>query len=881
MSAPVVGLLLRRFSLRHARLAPPATALRVGILALGVAVFVAIRLANRAAVSSFTHFTDTLTGQSDFIVQAPAGSLPETVLPELRAALGLRPVHIVAVVEATAARAQAPGEASGFGRTTYTLIGVDLFSLANLASQAGTEGGYFNQRSEAGGRGTQGNDAAAGDFWAAYAAGPQVWVSARFAEKVPASLDLVLDERVRTLRVAGVIPTAKDAPQVPPTLLVLDLPHLQALTGKTGRVDRVEFLVEPGPRAAERRAELQGLLESLGKDRWLVSTPGARRESAETMTRAFRLNLTILSLIALLVGLYLIFQALDGAVVRRRTEIAILRSLGVEESAIQRAWLAEAAVLGVIGGALGVLLGWAGAQGAVRAVGQTVNALYYATTVEAASLAPGELALGIGVGLVASLAAGWWPARLAARTPPAQVLPRGAAPAAGGRWQRSFMLGAVCVALGVALAQMPPLRVGGGGRFPLAGYAAAFFWIFGGGLMCGWLLPVSARAARALGAAWAPGRIALSHLRMPSGRHRLSVAALHCAVGMAAGMAILVASFEVTVRGWIERTLQADLYIASAGAQSASMDNFISAAAADRLAAHPAAEAAARLVVYPLELDGMTTLLTGADFALLRARSELPWVTAPSDPALWAAESNAGLVLVSEAFAERFRRGAGDTVRVPTPAGAKVLKIAGVFSDYGNERGSLMVDRTHFREWFGEQRVTNVSLWLKPGADAETVRAELRGEFPGLAIFTNGKLRAEVLRIFRQTFAITYALEVIAVLVAVVGLALTLTSVLLDRREELTTLRALGFTRRELAGAAALEGGVVAIAAVAGGLVLSVALGWLLIFVINKQSFGWTLGFALPWGQLAALAGAVVVTGVAVSYAVGRWGADLPADREE
>jgi putative ABC transport system permease protein len=185
------------------------------------------------------------------------------------------------------------------------------------------------------------------------------------------------------------------------------------------------------------------------------------------------------------------------------------------------------------------------------------------------------------------------------------------------------------------------------------------------------------------------------------------------------------------------------------------------------------------------------------------------------------------------------------------------------------------------KAWFADARVTNVSLWLKPGVDADTVRAELVREFPGLAVFTNVKLRAEVLRIFRQTFAITYALEVIAVLVAVIGLALTLTSVLLDRREELTTLRALGFTRRELAGAAALEGGVVAAAAVAGGLVLSVALGWLLIYVINKQSFGWTLGFAVPWGQLAALAGAVVATGVVVSYFVGRWGADLPADREE
>jgi putative ABC transport system permease protein len=265
----------------------------------------------------------------------------------------------------------------------------------------------------------------------------------------------------------------------------------------------------------------------------------------------------------------------------------------------------------------------------------------------------------------------------------------------------------------------------------------------------------------------------------------------------------------------------------------------------------------------------------------MHARSDLPWVTPPRDPAIWQAERNAGLALVSEAFVERFRKKPGDTLRLPTPSGVRPVVIAGVFADYGNERGSILVDRTHLKAWFSDARVTNVSLWLKPGVDADTVRAELVREFPGLAMFTNVKLRGEVLRIFRQTFAITYALEVIAVLVAVIGLALTLTSVLLDRREELTTLRALGFTRRELAGAAALEGGVVAAAAVAGGLVLSVALGWLLIYVINKQSFGWTLGFAVPWGQLVALAGAVVGTGVVVSYFVGRWGADLPADREE
>ena len=175
----------------------------------------------------------------------------------------------------------------------------------------------------------------------------------------------------------------------------------------------------------------------------------------------------------------------------------------------------------------------------------------------------------------------------------------------------------------------------------------------------------------------------------------------------------------------------------------------------------------------------------------------------------------------------------------------------------------------------------NVSLFLQPDADADSLRTDLLARHPGLAIYTNASLRSEILRIFRQTFSITYALEVIGVAVAVIGLALTLISVLLDRREELTTLRALGFSRREIALATAIEGTSLAASAVAGGLVLSLALGWLLIHVINKQSFGWTLGFSLPWAQLAALAVTVVATGAAVSYTVGRWGADLPADREE
>ncbi len=881
MRSALTPFLLRRFTLRHWRLAPKQSALLVFILALGVAVFVAVRLANRAAVASFSNFTETLTGQSDWSIQAPAGTLPESILPELRAALAGRPVHVVPVVETTASPPPSPGNEDKFGRPTYTLLGVDLLSVANLARPQDKP--FFNQAPDARSSQSKEDAAATGDFWRSFNAGPQVWLSREFADPLPSQVELVIDETVRTLPVAGVIPTAPDAPNVPSTLLILDLVQLQRLAGKIGKLDRIEFLIEPGPRADARRAELQTILEKLGRngERWTVSEPGARRDSAEAMTRAFRLNLTILSLIALLVGLYLIFQALDGAVVRRRPEIAILRSLGVEESAIRRVWLWESALLGLAGGALGLLLGWAGAQVAVRAVGQTVNALYYATTVASAHLTLAEIILGLALGLVAALVAGWLPAREAARTPPAQVLQRGAAPAVGHRVMRSVGLGLGFIVVGVLCAQLPPVRFAGGGRFPFAGYAAAFLWIFGAGVVCAFLLPPIARAARAWGTRFAPAKVALSHLRAPSGRHRLAAAALLCAIGMTAGMAILVASFEHTMQGWIKRTLQADLYISSSGAQSASSQNRISARAAETLANHPAVAFAGMLVVYPISLDGIPTLLTGADLTNPETRPDLPWVSAPRDNRVFDPFLNTGLALVSESFTERFRVKSGDTLTLPTPAGPQRVVITGVFADYGNERGSIIVERRQLHEWFGEDSVTNVSLYVKPGVDPDALRAELVRVHPGLSVFTNAKLRAEVLRVFRQTFSITYALEVIGVAVAMTGLALTLASVLLDRRDELTTLRALGFKRREIALAASIEGLAVSACAVIGGLALSGALGWLLIHVINKQSFGWTLTYALPWGQLTALAVVVLATGWAVSYAVGLWGADLPADREE
>ncbi len=871
-SLPLLGLLLRRFTLRHWRSAPRQTALQILILALGIAVFFSIRLANRAAVASFQNFTGLLTQQSDWQITANAGTLPVSTLTEIRAALGDEAIEIIPVVETTAAPPHGKTPEQIGSRKTFHLLGLDLVGLQNLASSKEVDRDWFGQNEKT-------------DLWQLLAKPNGVFISGVLAQqeklRVGDTLPLVVDENVVALEVVGIIPDSPGRPQTPANLLMLDLPALQKLAHREGKLDRIEFIVPDGENVAERRAALRTQLTRLGGNRWQVFSPEDRRTSAELMTRAFRMNLTILSLIGLLVGLYLIFQSLDGAVMRRREEIAVLRSLGVTEKIIRRVWLLEAALLGIFGGALGAALGWAGAQFAVRFVGRTVNALYYSTSVQSARLDFGEFLAAMFIAVAASLIAGWWPAQQAAKTPPAQILTRQSFDGVANSFWQSAWFAALVALVSVGLAQLPPLRFAGALRFPLGGYLAALGLIVSGGILSSHLLRSVAKWLRPLGKHLVTAKIATSHLRQPSSRHRLATAGLLCAVTMAAGMIILVASFETTMRGWIEKTFQADLYVTSDGAQSASTQNRISPVTWHRIVSDPAIAEANIMQATETSLNGISTMLVGVDVSFSQRHDNLSWLQAPLDAAVFDFVKNENLALVSESFSERFRVRRGERVTLTTPSGKKEIIIAGIFCDYGNERGSIVVDRRHFAAWFGDELVTSLILVMKPGVSPEAVQSEWATKYPGLTVLTNRYLRTEILRIFRQTFSVTYALELIGIIVAVIGLGMTLSSILLDRRSELTTLRALGWRRREMALATAVEGWLLSVCGVAMGLAVSLGLGWILIYVINKQSFGWTLRFEIPWLQLAALGLLVVVAGTVVAYGVGRWGSQLPADREE
>jgi len=839
-------LILERCALRHWRLAWRQQLALMLILALGSGVYLAMRLANRAALSGFEQFTSGITRQTDYTITGATGALSENWLREMREALAERPVHLLSVVEETVMPFVEGQQAEIGTGVTWKLLGTDFVSLLNLRGEAPA--------------------GLTGDVRTAEG----VFVSEKLHKKVGDELRVVLHEKVITLKVGGVVVEQPGVPTLPETMLLMDLPAAQQVMQRSGEVNRVEVLVMRGNAFPDLRNEVGEQLRAAAKDRWQVSGAEDRRALAGTMTEAFRLNLTILSLLALFVGGYLIFQALDGVVIRRREEIGVLKALGVTDGQIQRAFLSEAFLLGIVGGLLGLLLGWLGAQAAVVGVSKTVNALYGASSVQGASLYFGEAMLSLSIALMTSLIAAWWPAREAAQTPPVHMLGRKAATFGGGGWWRAEWLGWALMGAALVLSQIGPWRLSGGTRIPLAAYAAALSWLLGTGLVAGWLLP----RVTAFKSSLVTQRLAWSHLRQPTVRHRFAVAALASAVAMTAGMAIMVASFDSTMRGWIERTMKADLYVSSAGAQSASSTHQIGPETVQRLRQMPEAAEVAVLSAQRITLRGSPTMVLGVDGPHTLQHDVYAWVQAPKAREWW----KDGGALINESFGERFEVTVGDELELP---GGHRVSITGIQADYGNERGAVTISNEVFQQWFEGGMAWRVALMLKPGSDAEAVAKVISEANPGLSVFTNAHLRREALRIFRQTFSVTYAVEVIGVFVAVAGLGLALASLLLERRADLSTLRSLGMTGRQIAAVSAWEGAGVAAAGAVMGLLSGGWLGWLLIFRVNKQCFGWTLSLAVPSMQMIGLFMAVVGVGAVVAALVGKWAAKMKGEEQE
>ncbi len=824
--------LFLRLILRPLRAEKLRTALMVLAVTLGVAVVAAIDLAAEAATGSFRASMESLTGESELEIVATGG-----VDEKLFARLVTMPMPL-----RFTPRLEAFAEIAGT-RAVVPLLGLDLTQPGRSAPQSGGAGGDLEHLRD----------------------GRSIWVSRSLGLAVNQQARLTVNDRTETYVVRGVFDARDQA-------IVMDIGTAQQALGRIGRIDRIEVSLPKGADLAEWTRRLQGAVPA-GVE---VRPRGLAQDQNRKMLTGFRWNLTALSYISLVVGGFLIYNAIAVSVVRRRAEIGIVRALGVTRGQVMGLFLAEAAAFGLAGGALGLLLGRMMAEGAVQMLGATVEQLYVSSRPGDIALTTGIVAKALLIGFAASLVAALAPAREAALVAPVEAMARG-------RRQHQARLhlarrGLTGFAAAV-LAAFAYRQDAVDGR-PLFGYLAVFLAV----AASAWFMPaivtgiarlLSAIAFRTLGV---EGLLAARSLWASVDRASVLASALSISIAMLVAVGIMVGSFRETVSIWMEGQLQADLYIRPATGGGANRYPTMSADVAETVRATEGVQAVDRFRVYEINYRGKPALLGGGDSSVVRLSRRTSFMPGQDRDAILARMSQGGdYAIVSEPFANKHRVRAGDRLTVSLGAATPTFEILGVYFDYSNERGWIIVDRATLLRYLPDPAPSSLAVYVRAGEDPGEVRRRIERATAGrsLATFSNRSLRVEALRIFDRTFAITWALEAVAILVAVLGVAGALMALVIDRRREIGLLRFLGASAGQVKRLVLCEAGLLGLVSKATGLVLGYILSFVLIYVINVQSFGWTMRFHWPVTLLVTALSIVYLATIAAALYPARLAASL------
>jgi putative ABC transport system permease protein len=786
--------------------------LSVAGIALGVALGYAVHLVNRAAVGDVAAAVRAVAGEADIEVRGGRSGFAEALYPKIARLPGVEFASPVLELDVGLA-----------GRErTLRVVGLDILRAAILQPSLAVESRY---------------DLIAPD---------KVFLSEAAAAALALAkgdaLRLAVGQRAVRLEVAGVLPATALRGQA----ALVDIATAQWRFQRLGELNRLDIRLRRGASREAVLAEIRTLLPA-----------GVHASAIENLeqasaypSRAYRVNLNVLALVALFTGGFLVFSAQALETARRRGEHALLRVLGLKAPQVVRLVLMEAAALGALGAAIGLGLGYALAIVALRASGGDLGAGMFRGAVPQLQFSLAGAALYLVAGIAVALAGALLPALHAARTPPAQALRAGDEQAMFSRAAPAWP-GVTLLALGILLALLPAV-----GGLPLFGYASIACLLVGSIA----LMPRVSRAVldrlpmpRDAGLA-----LALAQLRGAPGQAAVSLAAIVASFALMAAMAIMVASFRQSVDDWLGTVLPAELY-------------FRTTQAGDTGFLEPGFEARVRALPQVARVDflrsGRVLLDPERPPLVLIARDN----AARAFPIVEAAGIPRGL-WVSEAVKDVYGFSPGDRMRVPLAGKIHEMRVAGVFRDYARQHGALLMERADYIALTGDRRVNDGALWLAPGvtpaAAMQALRALPGGQ--GLDIAEPGEIRALSLGIFDRSFAVTYAMEAVAVLVGLFGLSSSLGAVVLARRREFGMLRHLGLTRRQIGAMLAAEGGLLAALGAAAGLACGAAIALVLVFVVNRQSFNWSIELHPPYLLLSSLIGVLVALAVLTAVISGR-----------
>ena len=819
--------MLRLFLALNARLAHQRgrALLSVAGIALGVALGFGVELVNRAAVNELAAAVRAVAGTADLEVRGARTGFPDALCAKLARLPG-----VALASPAVDLRAGVAGT-----ERSLRVIGVDVLRAARMHPQL-------------------------------FAALPQsdrlallepdrVLLSAGAARALGlgrgGKLALVVGLSRVELDVAGVLPAAA----LPGQVALTDVATAQWRLGRLGELNRVDLRLEPGVDRAAMRARIAALLPA---GTFVVPVETAAAESADP-SRAYRVNMNVLALVALFTGGFLVFSAQALEVARRRGEHALLRVLGLPRRGIARLVLIEAGAVGLAGSALGLALGWGLAKLALRFTGADLGAGFFRGVSPELAFDLRTALVYLAAGTAIALAGAALPALDAARRPPARALKAGDEQAMFGSLVSAWP-GLALLATGAAMTQLGPV-----GGLPVFGYAAIACVLLGGIA----LMPRLAQAVfdRLPPPRRVPAALALEQLRGAPGQAMVSLAAIVASFSLMVAMAIMVSSFRESVSDWLDRVLPADFYFRTTQSGDTA---FLDPAFEREVLALPQIARAEFMRTTRIALDpGRPPVsLLARDlpqagvvktYPLVGPRYELK---AGDPPPAW----------VNEAVEAIYGYTPGKRIELPLAGANHPFVVAGVWRDYARQQGAIIIDRAEYAKLTGDARANDAALWVKPGTEVEDAIAALRA-LPGganLEISTPGEIRRASLRIFDRSFAVTYAIEAVAVLVGMFGLSSSLGAIVLARRREFGMLRHLGMTRGQIGAMLAAEGGLLAVLGAAAGMLVGFAIGEILIHVVNRQSFNWGMQTHLPYGMLAALTAVLIALAALTAYLSGR-----------
>ena len=849
-------ILLGLLAFNHVTSRPFRTALTVVGVGVGVAAALAIDLANQTVFESFQRAVTQVVGEATIHIAGAERRIDEPLIERIRLHPDVQAVHPYVSQSVTLETSD--------GVTRASMVwGLDLLEVLG---------------EETGMRQSSGQE----DF----SLDPLLSLEAIFVDhELATSLGVARGDPVTVhlgshqfeATVNRVLTFADDETRWH-SMAIMDIAAAQVQLRRLGRLDGVDLVTSPGVSVDRVIQELQARLGPSV----LVTRPSQRDAQVQRMLTAFQLNLATLSMVGLFVGVFLVYNAVGFSVVQYRREIGILRAIGMVRRHIALLFLGEAIIVGTVGGGLGSVFGSGLAHWLVGLERETVSELYGVATMGDLPFTLPVLLEGCFLGLSLSVIGALAPCLEASRTAPALAIAPGQYETTRhhhGRWT----ILAVGV-LGLAGLLSLPGPVNG---LPVFGYAAAFCVLLG----CTLLAPLGihllslAPVPRFSRTGFTPSsgsmtRLAVDQIARAPGRNSVTLSAFMVGMAIVVGVGVMIESFRDTVERWIDQTLMADLVVTphEEGLEADPHENVfrMSPEMVQRARAVPGVAAVDPYRQIRMQVGSAQAYVVARDLALHAERSRYLFVEDDSSRRLRQAIEEQGVV-ISEVLAHRLGVNAGDVLSLPTDAGQKDFPVVGVFYDYATDGGKIVLDRSLYEQWWGDRTATVLAIYLEPNAGDERVRGDLNtalGPLLPVSIISNKELRAHILEIFDRTFRLTYGLELVTVIVGLLGIINTLLTTVVERQRELATVRAIGASRRQVQGLVVRESLCLGTLGLGLGLLAGLLLATLLISVINKQSFGWTIHLTVPLKTILEAVLVAGITGLLAGYLPARWATD-------